>query len=66
MRISFENDLFNKNNKSLQEDIQQPQSKIEKRETQNQPNSKLVISEMADLNKSRQAIQYNHNMTPNF
>ncbi len=66
MGISYENDLFSKNSKSLQEDIEQTQFKKEKRETQTQLSSKLVISEMADLNKSRQAIQYDHNMTPKF
>ena len=66
MGISFENDLFSKNSKSLQEDIEQTQLQKEKRKTQTQLNSKLIISEMLDLNKSRQAIKYDHNMTPNF
>ena len=65
MGISFENDLFSKNSKNLQEDIEQTQLQKEKRKTQTQLNSKLIISEMVDLNKSRQAIQYDHNMTPN-
>ena len=66
MGISFENDLFSKNSKNLQEDIEQTQLQKEKRKTQTQLNSKLIISEMVDLNKSRQAIKYDHNMTPNF
>ncbi len=66
MGISFENDLFSKNSKSLQEDIEQTQLQKEKRKTQTQLNSKLIFSEMVDLNKSRQAIKYDHNMTPNF
>ena len=56
MGIIFENDYFSKKSDSLLEDIEQIQQKKEKRDKQTQLHNQLVLIEMADLNKSRQAI----------
>ncbi len=51
MKIIFENDHFSKNSESLLEDIKKTQQMKEKKDTKTLPRNKVVITEMANLNK---------------